>query len=232
MARLLTLGTLVTRCQQRADRAGDANIGDATNGGTDDTEWKSLVSEAYGEMYMVVAEQGSRYFETEAAITITGATSYTLPEGHLSTLGVDRVDSAGRRTPLNEIMPQERTRALGRVGAAGEFALVGANIELYPAPTTGTYKHVYIPQPADLTTSADATSVDLINVFGQAFVIWSVKLKALDKSESAVEVSMREIARAADGLRQWAMIRSFHTPRRQMALGGDGDDYPVRRNWP
>lgn len=230
MARTLTLGTLVTRCQQRAGLENDGHIG-----GSDTTEWKSLVSEAYGEMYMLVAEQGSRYFETEATITATGATSYALPAGHMSTLAVDLVaDTAGRRTPLLEIMPQERTGVVGRVGTAEMFALVGSTIELYPAPATGTYKHLYIPQPTDLSSEIDATSVDLINVYGQAFVIWSVKLKARDKSESDVQVSMREIERAAEGLRQWAQIRSFNTPRRQMPLGGvgDEDDFRPRRSWP
>lgn len=231
MARSLTMTTLIARCKQRSDKEQDGQIG-----GLDTTEWESLISAAYGEMYMLVAEQGSRYFETEAAITITGATSYALPTDHLATLAVDRVtDAAGRRQPLIEVMPQERTTVLGRTGAADEFALVGSTIELYPAPASGTYKHIYIPQPTDLSGSSGATSVDLINVYGQEFVVWTVKLMALDKSESDVRVAMNRIERAGEGLRQWAQIRSFNTPRRQMALGGNADDdrgYRRRRSYP
>ncbi len=225
MSRILTLTTLIARCKQRSDKEQDGQIGSYA---TD--EWESLISEAYGEMYMLVAEQGSRYFETEASITITGATSYALPSDHLATLAIDRViDAAGRRDPLVEIMPQERTSVIGQTGDAECFALVGSNVELYPVPSSGTYKHIYIPQPTDLSSSSGSTSVDLINVHGQAFVIWSVKLKALDKSESDVRVAMQQIERAADGLRQWAQIRSFNTPRRQMALGGGDPRISDRR---
>lgn len=228
MARSLTLTQIKTRCQQRADREQSDHVG-----GLDTTEWESLISEAYGEMYMLVAEAGSRYFETEATIAITGATSYALPAAHLATLAVDRVtSSAGERESLFEVMPQERAAVIGRVGQAEAFGLVGSNLELYPAPTTGDYRHIYIPQPTDLSSSAGSTSVDLINVHGQAYVIWSVKLKALDKSESDVRVSMNQIAKAEEGLRQWALIRSFNTPRRQLPMGGDHDRLPMRRNWP
>ena len=228
MSRILTLTTLIARCKQRSDKEQDGQIGSYA---TD--EWESLISEAYGEMYMLVAEQGSRYFETEASIAITGATSYALPTDHMATLAIDRVtDAAGHREPLVEIMPQERTSVIGQTGQADSFALVGSTLELYPAPSTGTYKHLYIPQPTDLSSSSGSTSVDLINVHGQAFVIWSVKLKALDKSESDVRVSEKQIERAAEDLRQWAQIRSFNTPRRQLPQGGLPDRIPRRRSWP
>jgi hypothetical protein len=87
MARNIALSVLVTRCLRRANKETDPNV--------EPYETKALISELYGEMHAAVAETGSRYFETEATITTTGATSYPLPDGHLSTLGVDfRVDTA------------------------------------------------------------------------------------------------------------------------------------------
>lgn len=227
MGRTLQLGTLVTRCQQRADRVGDGHIG-----GDDTTEWQSLVSEAYGEMYMIAAESGLLQYVTEATITADGSASYALPSDYLSTIEVDYVrDSAGRRRPLDEIMVQERAALLGETGDATRFCLFGSAIELYARPTTGTYKHLYIPQPADLSTAGPTTSVDLLNVHGQAFVIWSVKLKALDKSESDVQVSMTQIARHAEKLAEWCALRSFNTPRRAVWAGG-GDEGRLPGDWP
>jgi hypothetical protein len=212
--RNVTLATLITRCQQRADLENDGHIAAG--------EWKALVSEMYGELQLLVAETGMRYFETEATITANGSASYALPSDHLATIGVDYVqDAAGTRRTLQEIMVQERSAVLGRTGEAFMFAIVGQTLELYPRPSGGTYKHLYIPQPPDLAGASDSADVDVVTPDGEAFLIWGVAVKALAKSESDVRLAMAEREAARERLRNWAQLRSFVTPRRR--VGGDDD---------
>lgn len=214
MPRNVTLGTLVTRCKQRADLENDTHIADS--------EWKALISEMNGEMQLVVAETGYRYFDTEATITATGAASYSLPADHLSTIAIEYViDGAGRRRALDEIMSQEYPAVIGVTGEAFYFALVGQVIELYPKPASGSYKHRYLPQPPDLSGSADGTAVDVVTPDGEAFLIWGTAVKALAKSESDVRLAMSEREAARSRLSTWASMRSFHQPRRRVRAADD-----------
>lgn len=205
--RTFTLDTLVTRCKQRCDLENDSHISDS--------EWKSLISEMVGELQLVVSETGMRYFETEASITANGASSYALPADHLATVKVDFVvDAAGTRRELAEIMVQEHVHVVGQTGDAFFFALTAQTIELYPKPASGTYKHLYIPQSADLSAAAGATTVDLVTADGEAFLIWGVGCKALPKSESDVRGFWKERDEARERLISWACRRSANTPRR------------------
>jgi hypothetical protein len=61
MPRLIEMGDLIRRCQQRADKVGDDHIG-----GDDTTEWHSLISEVYGaDVYCVVAESAGRVLRVQ-----------------------------------------------------------------------------------------------------------------------------------------------------------------------
>lgn len=207
MARAFTLGTLVGRCQQRADKENDSHI--------ETPEWKALISEYYGELHALIVEKGARYFETEATITATGATSYALPADHLSTIGVDFVlnGTTGPRRPVyGPIAVQHRARLLGHEGTALYFGLEAANIALYPVPSSGTYKHLYVPQPTDLSASGDSTSVDLINVYGEKFVIWGVASVALHKGSASQVRAVDEYNRASAQVEYWATLRALNQP--------------------
>ena len=151
MALIRTLGTLVTRSLRRANKEVDASV--------EPFEAKALVSDHYAEIHSIVSEAGARYFETEADITATGATGYALPDAHFSTLGVDfRTDSVDRRRRLTRVGSQERPELRGITGEALFYALEGSNILLYPKPSSGIYKHRYIPQPTDYSLSAERRS--------------------------------------------------------------------------
>lgn len=223
--RSVLLSALVTRCKQRADMENDSHIADS--------EWKTLISEMVGELHEVVDEAGLRYFETTATITATGASSYALPADHLATIRIARVETSGRRCPpLIEVQVHDNDGAYrGQTGEAQRFAIVGQTIELYPSPSSGTYAHVYVPQPVDLSDASDSTAVDVVCPAGEAFVVWGVKVKAADKSETAVQVAMAEREAARERLRTWAMARSFTTPRRQMASATDELDLADLRSW-
>lgn len=223
MALSLTLGTLISRCQQRSRKENDESIPTA--------EWKSLISEIYGELHGAVAKTGARYFETEATITATGAASYALPTDHLSTVGVDLVvDASGRRIELAELQVQERIAYAGVTGTARLFHFSGTNVVLAPNPSTGTYKHIYVPQPTDLSDANVSTSVDLISVYGLKFVVWGVTALALHKEESDQRTAFGQRDQALEEVVSWAVDRALTMPRRRVItdvdsimIGGDLD---------
>ncbi len=217
--RSVLLSALVTRCKQRADLENDSHVGS--------TEWQTLISEMVGELHELADEAGLRYFETTATITATGASSYTLPTDHLSTIRICKVDSAGRRTyELREVQVHDRSGHLfGRTGEATSYAIIGQTIVLYPNPSTGSYAHDYVPQPVDLGAVADSTSVDLICPAGEAFVVWGVSVKAKAKSDSPVQVDMAEREAARERVRTWLVGRSLVTPRKMVTADHDDDRY-------
>lgn len=211
MALSVTLGTLITRCQQRANAVGSDQI--------ETSEWKEMVSELYGELHGAVSETGARYFESEATLNLA---NLALPSDHLSTVGVDYVyDSSGRRFELAELMVQERNVLAGLTGQAYAWSLVAGSIVLRPTPTTGTYKHIYLPQPTDYSTASTSTSIDLINTHGMRFVTWGVAAIALHRSESNQQAAMLARDQAKELLVTWAVNRALNMPRRRVITDYD-----------
>jgi len=209
-----TIAQLVGLCQRRSDKETDQHV--------DSDEWKELISEVYGELHSTVAKTGARYFETEATISPDGSSSYSLPSDHLSTVGVDRVlNSAGERQDLIEIMVQERVAFAGRTGEAWGYSFTGTNIRLYPTPSSGTYKHIYVPQPTDYSSASNSTSVDLINNDGLKFLVWGVAAIALHKGDANQIRAIEERDRARVELTEWAVLRSLTMPKRKQVRETD-----------
>jgi hypothetical protein len=205
MPRRYVMSEIVTRCQRRCDLVGDDHI--------DSSEWKALISEAYGELWSIVSEAGYRYFESKTTVTATGATSYTEPADHYSTLRIVRNDASGIEDPLDELMEQEEPYVKGRVGDARYWTLADDQLFLYPNPSSGTYTWYYLEQPTDLSSYADAAIVDVVSPAGEAFLVWNVAVKALSKSESDVRLAMAERDRYGEQLREWATLRAFESRR-------------------
>lgn len=221
MARLYTMGSLVLRCQRRADLENSGLISGP--------EWKAMISESYGEMYSIVCDSGMRYFETTSTIAATGAASYTEPSGVMSYVAIDRIDSAGFRYALRPRAPQERSRYVTQTGDAAEYDLVDDQIRLWPKPSSGSYEILYVPQPPDLGVYADATSVDLVVPDGESFLIWSVLVKALAKAERDTTLAQQEREAARARFTEWAGNRFLIESRRRMVDGDDVSD--LRTAW-
>lgn len=223
------LSALVTLCRQRADLENDTHVSDS--------ELKGLISEQVGELYEMADETGLRFNETTATITATGASSYTLPTDHLATAYIAPLDTASRLGPaLTEWQLQRGPCPLkGQTGSARFFAIIGQTIEFYPNPSSGSYSHVYVPQPTDLSAAADATSVDLICPAGLTFVVEGVAVKAIRKSETDAQPFMVAREEARDRVRTWLTGKVLNVPRRQQP---DGDEYdprmydPASWRWP
>ena len=180
-------------------------------------EWKEALSTAYAELWSLVAETGLRYFESTETITADGSESYDEPAAMLSTVGVDFVVNAqGERRALYELMPQERNLYRGLTGEAVAYELVDDQLFLHPKPSTGTYKWSYVPQPTDLSASADATTVDVVTPDGEAFLIWHVAVQAKEKEGTDSSTARQEREQARERVVQWATLRSMHNARRRM----------------
>lgn len=226
MAYSVPLGTMVTRCQQRAAREGDVQV--------ESPEYKALISEAYGEIHALVTEKGAWYFRTEADINLA---NLALPADHLTTIGIDFVlnGSTGPRRPVfGPIPPQMRTYYIGLSagGPAFVWEIAGASLALFPAATSGTYKHLYVPQPTDYSAGADSTSVDFINIYGYSFVLWRVASILREKGSEAQDRAIAEAGRAQDQLEYWACQRaitqpSYRVPEEMCAPYWDGVDFWV-----
>ena len=206
MARNILLSSLTARARQRWAGEGDNSI--------DVVELKALVSEFYAELHAAVSDKGARYFETEATLDLN---NLALPGDHLSTIGVDLVLSGttGPRRPVwGPIGPSDRTYVIGLTtgGPAYFWAEEGASLALYPTPTSGTYKHLYVPQPTDLSTAADSTTVDCINIYGERLILWGVASVAQHKGSTAQQRAIDEHKRARDELEYWACQRSLGQP--------------------
>ncbi len=219
MPRLVEMGTLVARCKRRADLENDDHI--------DPEEWLELVSEAYGELFSIVAGTGLRYFETAATLVTDGAAYVDEPTNHMSTMGLWYVPTSGSRRRLTPIMSQELERWSGRTGSSAErYELIDSRINLYPTPPSGqSYEMRYIPQAPEISGYASDACVDVVVAEGLSFMLWAVAVKAKAKKEKDAQLAIIERDRMADKVLEWAVNRAMVDPQRKIV--DDVDNTPV-----
>lgn len=222
MARPLVMSDLVTRCKQRANMESDDSISSS--------EWKSLISEVYGELYEEVVDAGSRHFETSTSFTMSGAAYVAVPADQLTmvdTLEIVLDAVSGRCRRLYPIQPQERALYAGQTGDPIRYELVDDRFYLYPTPATGTVVTLrYVAQSTDLSAALDADEVDVVCSAGESFLIWGVAAIAKAKDERFVDFAETQKEKARGRLQQWARNRAFNqTPRRivENDNAADGD---------
>lgn len=174
MPRNFTLAQLRQRVRELVDIESNRHFTDA--------EVNSRISSAYGKYYAKLVASGLGYAgETTQTITTTGASSYNLPSDHMATLRVDYRATTDYWFPLEEVLVQEIDRFQNTGSEAYGFRLVGSTITLYPTPPTGqTYRHIYVPAPADLTT--DSQTVDGVSGFEDGIVL-DAAIRCLIKKE-------------------------------------------------
>lgn len=237
MARTFTLGALVTRVRQRADIVNAAS--------PSDTEIKENISSAIGELRSLLVGTGLRYFESIQSISAASMTDngdggkyIALPADYMHTCGVDYQEVGGRQYELEELMFQERNLFAGNAGGQPHgvaYAVVGANLVIYPSPSTGqTYRHIYVAQPTDYSASADGTSVDVVTQDGENFVVEYGVALALRKLGRNDEAAQAEAARdrARERVREDALRKALNNPRRLMVYDdGQGSLFPYNPWW-
>jgi hypothetical protein len=228
MPRLLTMSTIVTRAKRRADKENDDHISTA--------EWKALISEVYGaDVYSVVAQPGTRYFEYLATLTTTGAAYVEEPDDLLSVLRLDYVATSTDRRQLFQAMPGEEPKfAALSTNEPLRYSLIDDRIYLFPTPSTGlTLEMRYIPQPPDLGDYDDADLVDVVSPDGEACLIWGVAALALGKSKQDASFAVTKTEAHKAKLQEWAAERIIGEASRRIAIDVDesalrhsGDYYP------
>ncbi|MGE5802946.1 MAG: hypothetical protein ACM358_11890 [Gemmatimonadota bacterium] len=222
MAFAVTLGEMVSSCQQLGNQPNADQLAV--------TEWKQHISTYYGRLHTCVADTGARCFETTATINLS---NLALPADHKSTIGVDFwSDAAGtHRLELPELMVQERNVFGSQTGQARAWWLSGTNLALGPVPSTGTYKHIYVPQPARYNASADTTSIDFLTSDGYEAVLWGVASVALHRAESAQARAIDEHTKAMDALKEWAVRRAQTMPKRRQITNINARSWDVNGIW-
>lgn len=214
------MATVRTRCQQRANMENDASISTS--------EWNTLISEAYGELYEEVANSGLRYFETSQTFTTTGLGYLAEPTDHLAT--IDNLEividtASGRCRRIYPVQPQERSMLSGRTGDPRRYEMVDDRFYLYPSPPSGvTITLRYIAQSPDLSGYADVGVVDVVNAGGEAFILWAVAVKAMAKDKQDVQLAITEREAARTRLAEWARNRAFHENPRRIVEDDFSDD--------
>lgn len=212
MARTVTLGTLVTRCQRRCDLQNQDSPSTA--------DWKGEIHLGYAELYGELAKPGVNLFDTESVILTDGTAVYPLPAGHLATIGVDYVvDAQGTRRQLVEIEVQERNWGSGLVGGteAVAFRHSGTNLVLHPKPPTGQeYRLVYVPDCADLSAAADGTVLEMATLDGENFLIWWVTAAVKETIGQDSRVAREEREAARERVQLWVAQRMINSGRRRI----------------
>lgn len=186
MARSFTLAEIRTRARQRADMQDSTFV--------TDSELNGYISASYAVLYERLVLSGIAYFESTQTINVVAGTNlYALPSNHMSTVGVDWVRSSGKFLPLRRLMVRERDTFQEPAERAVAYRLVGNSIQLYPDPSSAqTYRHIYVPAPADLTLDTD--TVDGVSGW-EEFIVNDAARKCLMKEESDTSALEREIDR-------------------------------------
>lgn len=203
-----TLITLVDRAKEAIDAENQGNISLTT--------WKAWISMLYGRLHALVASTGYRYYETVQTVVTDGlTTNYALPADHFMAGTVVRVVTEQDRRRLRRAAAQETAYMPQGTGAplgseATCWAMVGQNLYLGPVrpPAGQVYEHRYVPQPADLTASADNTPVDVVTPDGEAFIIYGAAVKGLLKQDKDPRFQRDEYQEAYQNVLTWAQQRA------------------------
>lgn len=213
MPLFVTVGELVRGAQQLANRVA-TQAGTIADSQIDPAEWKSRASSMFGRLHAAVVPTGARVYEVEVALDLN---NLAVPADHYMSIGVDIFRNGRFYRELPELMIEERNdlSTSNSSTEAAAWALVGNNIRLYPTTTRGTYKHIYVPQPADLSTAADDQLVDVLNTAGRDLIEWGTAAIALHRDDSNQSRAIAERDDAEERLKEWAIKRSLTQPKRQ-----------------
>jgi len=208
MPRTFTLAQLRSRAAERADMTVSSTSFVTTS------ELNGYLSASYARLYNMLADAEPERFVTTAVVNaVTGTATYAVPADHYRTMGVDYRVNATDWTSLYRLNLRERNRyAAGTGGRAFAYLLSGGNLVLYPAPTTGqTYRHLYLPTPADLTGQVDAYTVDGISGF-EEFLVLDAAIKMLHKQNVNASHLIAERQYLIDEIREMATDRIAAEP--------------------
>lgn len=222
MPRRYTMTDLVLRAQRRVDQVNDGFISR--------DEWCAFISEAYGELYMIPVEAGLEYFEYRTQLTTDGSNVLAEMPDHLGTVVFARVvpgTNPVRYRKLHALQAEERVHRSGVSGScATAYAMVDDEIYLYPTPPAGDlYEMRYCPQPPELVEFNGELPiyVDVVTPDGLTFLLWSVAVLALAKSEQDPQLAMQQKEAARERFTTSVQMRRQESLRRMVDRDDDDD---------
>lgn len=229
MPRTFTLAELRTRVQDMVDIQSDGNVGT--------TELNSMISAAYAKYYAKTAKSGLGYpGETTQTFTTTGGTPdvIALPADHFATQRVDYAFSSVYWNELQEADVRELAFFPPTTSYATHFRLVGTNLVLYPTPPINqSYRHIYIPAPAKLTT--DGQTVDGVCGWEELILFEvAIRIKMKREEDAAPYVAERDKIeiRLDEEIAMRILTRSRRIILRRTRVASDPSDYyPYDNYW-
>jgi excinuclease UvrABC helicase subunit UvrB len=226
MARTVTVGTLLTRVRQRADRPVDDDF-------ITDAEIIGYIDAAYTEIYDILVSKGIGQYESIQSISADGSATYSLPADFYACLGVDvRLDASDWiDLPMAQI--NERNYwSDDSTGYARAYRIHGSVIEFYPAPQSGqSYRMFYAPVAGTLDDTSD--TVDGVNGW-EEYIVVEAAIKCLTKEESSTTALERERERLLERVDAHAENRLQAEPRRVVdaqPFEYDPSDWWPRQAW-
>lgn len=222
MARTFTLSELRTKVRERCDMQNTEFVSDS--------ELSGYISASYTWLYDLLVRKGLRYFESTQTITADGSASYALPSDYYGTIAVDYQYGTNDWWEVPEYMIQERNNFnYYSNDVARGYSIVGDYIKLLPAQSSGTYRHLYVPAPDDL--SSDSDTVDGVSGW-EELVVLDAAIKCLRKEESDTKGLERDLARLEARIEEAAENRALASPRRVADVYTRYDDwYQGRGRW-
>lgn len=205
MAKQVTLSYLRARSRELADQESDVEF-------VDDAELTAHINASYGQWYDMVSTADPERFGTTVTINANGSSSYALPSDHYKTIGID-YKSGDAWIPLQRVTVQERLVATSNTTAsrADTYRFWGSTVILEPEPSTGEYRHLYIPVATDLVEATD--TIDGVNGW-EAWIYYDAAIKMLLKEESSPSWLIRERKRIEESIEVMAQERDMTTASR------------------
>ncbi len=171
--RNVTLAQIRTRARELADQS---NVGRPF---VSEVNLNSMINASIGQWHSFVLRATPERFEAEQTITADGSAFYALPDDYFGTMAVDYLNG-NERVELRRAMFHERNDhgVAATSGQAEAYRLAGDSLYLLPAPTSGTYYHVYVTVAPVLTDAND--TLDGINGWEQ-WIVYDVAIQLAGK---------------------------------------------------
>lgn len=151
--------------------------------------------------------------ELEQVITADGSAYYAFPTRYFSTLDV-YYDPGGSQDMVRLHRTSNRSRPrTTNIEHAESYGTTSSGLVLKPAPTTGTYRHFYIPSPLKLVeTVSDAnTEVATVNypMGWEEFLSVGAAIDCLSKEETVNPELNKKIAQIERRIEHEASLREY-----------------------
>lgn len=208
----LTLSTLRSRAQQRADMVGSQFVTDA--------EWTTYLDDAASELHDILLQSDPNIVSATGSISVVnGIEAYALPTDFYRAQALYWMSGGRRQFPL-------RRFALHQLGADADilmvsmtsvrphsYDLIGSQIWFFPLPqSNGSIQMIYAKQYIRFTGESATLDYPTVNGWDE-FVVIGAALKALAKEQNESQALMLEKQALTARIRTMAAARDQFEPR-------------------